>query len=255
MATLTAPADSVPARNDTADPGPLRAAHTTNLPALLRQLGASLLVTTYQAGKLVMVRDEGDHRRRRWLLVAIMACGLLATGAFWFSRPKVSISAEPYAKLQAERTRTDVEAVPDTMPDFAAALGARKAPSTLLVLFIPSKDRWNQPIDQEYWVGEALQMLGKLFGGATAFPQGQGVWREDAQAGKLLFDEPVVIQCYTGAAVLEQQAPALRDFLHRLGREARQGAVGLIINRDYLEIGFPLDGPTLPARPQRTQRR
>jgi hypothetical protein len=27
----------------------------------LRQLGASLLVTTYQAGKLVMVRDERDH--------------------------------------------------------------------------------------------------------------------------------------------------------------------------------------------------
>ena len=43
------------------DPGPLHAAHTPNFPALLRQLGASLLVTTYQAGKLVMVRDEGDH--------------------------------------------------------------------------------------------------------------------------------------------------------------------------------------------------
>jgi uncharacterized protein (TIGR03032 family) len=43
------------------DPGPLHAAHTANFPALLRQLGASLLVTTYQAGKLVMVRDEGDH--------------------------------------------------------------------------------------------------------------------------------------------------------------------------------------------------
>ncbi len=43
------------------DPGPLRAGHTPNFPALLRQLGASLLVTTYQAGKLVMVRDEGDH--------------------------------------------------------------------------------------------------------------------------------------------------------------------------------------------------
>jgi len=39
----------------------LRAAHTPNFPALLRQLGASLLVTTYQAGKLVMIRDEGDH--------------------------------------------------------------------------------------------------------------------------------------------------------------------------------------------------
>jgi uncharacterized protein (TIGR03032 family) len=39
----------------------LKAVHTRNFPSLLRQLGASLLVTTYQAGKLVMVRDEGDH--------------------------------------------------------------------------------------------------------------------------------------------------------------------------------------------------
>src|SRR4051794_26568137 len=43
------------------DATPLRAVHTPNFPALLRQLGASLLVTTYQAGKLVLVRDEGDH--------------------------------------------------------------------------------------------------------------------------------------------------------------------------------------------------
>src|SRR5947209_285042 len=43
------------------DRAPLRAAHTANFPALLRQLGASLLVTTYQAGKLVLVRDEGDR--------------------------------------------------------------------------------------------------------------------------------------------------------------------------------------------------
>jgi uncharacterized protein (TIGR03032 family) len=43
------------------EPVPLRAVHTTNFPALLRQLGASLLVTTYQAGKLVVVREEGDH--------------------------------------------------------------------------------------------------------------------------------------------------------------------------------------------------
>jgi uncharacterized protein (TIGR03032 family) len=40
---------------------PLRAVHTANFPEILRRLGASLLVTTYQAGKLVMVRNEGDH--------------------------------------------------------------------------------------------------------------------------------------------------------------------------------------------------
>jgi uncharacterized protein (TIGR03032 family) len=63
MAPLAAPpgpsSDTPPATGQ--DPGPLRAAHTPNFPGLLRQLGASLLVTTYQAGKLVMVRDQGDH--------------------------------------------------------------------------------------------------------------------------------------------------------------------------------------------------
>ena len=39
----------------------IRAVHTPIFPALLRGSGGSLLVTTYQAGKLVMVRDEGDH--------------------------------------------------------------------------------------------------------------------------------------------------------------------------------------------------
>jgi uncharacterized protein (TIGR03032 family) len=40
---------------------PLRAVHTLSFPRILRQLGASLLVTTYQAGKLAMVRAQGEH--------------------------------------------------------------------------------------------------------------------------------------------------------------------------------------------------
>jgi hypothetical protein len=141
------------------------------------------------------------------------------------------------------------------MPDFAQSLGASKAASTLLVLFIPSKDRSDAPIDQAHWVNEALAVLGQLFGGATAFPQGKGVWRDDAQDGKLLFDEPVVIQCYTSAQAIEERAPQLREFLQRMGGEARQGAIGLVIDRDYLEIRFPLERPTGPSRPQRKKRR
>jgi hypothetical protein len=140
------------------------------------------------------------------------------------------------------------------MADFASALGASKGASTLLVLFIPSKDRTEQPIDQGYWVGEALTALGTLFGGATAFPQGKGVWRDDAQGGKLLVDEPVVIQCYTSEQAIETRAEELKAFLHRMGREARQGAVGLVIDRDYLEIGFPLE-ETTPKRPKGKKRR
>src|SRR5215831_6488668 len=63
MTTSVLPAAPTPpaSRPGTEDPGPLRAGHTPHFPALLRQLGASLLVTTYQAGKLVMVRAQGDH--------------------------------------------------------------------------------------------------------------------------------------------------------------------------------------------------
>jgi hypothetical protein len=141
------------------------------------------------------------------------------------------------------------------MPDFAKALGASKGASTLLVLFIPSKDRMDQPIDQGYWVAEALTALGTLFGGATAFPQGKGVWRDDAQGGKLLFDEPVVIQCYTSEQAIESRAADLKRFLHRMGREAPQGAIGLVIDRDYLEIGFPLEEATKPRPPKGKKRR
>ena len=41
-------------------PPPLRSVHTTNLPGILEHFGISLLVTTYQAGKLVILRPDGQ---------------------------------------------------------------------------------------------------------------------------------------------------------------------------------------------------
>ena len=40
---------------------PLRSKHTSNFPGLLHNLGISVLVTTYQAGKLVLLRSDGDQ--------------------------------------------------------------------------------------------------------------------------------------------------------------------------------------------------
>lgn len=87
-----------------------------------------------------------------------------------------------------------------------------------------------------------MHVLGHALGGATAFPRGHGVWRDDAQQGKLVWDKPVLIQCYTTEEALEQHATALREFLVEMGTETRQGAVGFVIDRDYFEIGFPLTG-------------
>jgi hypothetical protein len=40
-----------------------------------------------------------------------------------------------------------------------------------------------------------------------------------------------------------------------MGREARQGAIGLVIDGDYLEIGFPLEEVPTPQRPKGKKRR
>lgn len=125
------------------------------------------------------------------------------------------------------------------MVNLAHLFQAAKSESNLLVLYIPSGDRDEKPIDQATWVNKALEMLGLHFGGGTAFPQGKGVWRDDARGGKLIYDAPVIIQCYTNEATLEQSAPALHSFLMALGVETKQGAVGFVVDGDYIEIQFP----------------
>ncbi len=40
-----------------------------------------------------------------------------------------------------------------------------------------------------------------------------------------------------------------------MGREARQGAIGSVIDGDYLEIGFPLEETLKPKRPRGNKRR
>ncbi|MCP4664375.1 MAG: hypothetical protein GY856_54020 [bacterium] len=80
-------------------------------------------------------------------------------------------------------------------------------------------------------------MLGTLFRGATAFPPGRGVWRDDAQGGRLVFDDTVLVTSYVDPEALSDEALAeLRRFLHRLGREARQGEVGVVIGGNYYGI-------------------
>lgn len=81
----------------------------------------------------------------------------------------------------------------------------------------------------------ALVMFGRIFGGATAYPKARGVWRDDERDGALVFDEPVVVHCYTTPEDIEAGAnlAALGAFCRRMGREAGQGEVGIVIGDEY----------------------
>src|SRR5262245_55812759 len=60
MSALAAPPQAQPIPNGPPAPVEFRYAQTDNFPALLHQLQASLLVTTYQANKLLVVRAAGN---------------------------------------------------------------------------------------------------------------------------------------------------------------------------------------------------
>ena len=110
---------------------------------------------------------------------------------------------------------------------------------TLVVLFIPSVERDGKtPVDQGHWVKEAMKMFGEVYGGATAYPRAKGVWRDHERDGVLVFDEPVVIHCYTTPknAGSKAKLKKVASFCRRMGREANQGEVGLVIDNEYFAI-------------------
>lgn len=119
----------------------------------------------------------------------------------------------------------------------AVLSGGRKR--ILVVLFVPTVERdGTTSINQQYWVDAALAMFGRVFGGATAYPRAKGVWRDDARGGVLMTDEPMVVHCYTTPRDIEDLSHLadLGRFCRRMGREARQGEIGLVIGDEYFAI-------------------
>jgi hypothetical protein len=120
----------------------------------------------------------------------------------------------------------------------ARALGASQPLGTAhLMVFVPSVDRDGKGIKGPSWTRPTLRVLGKLFRGATAYPRGIGVWRDDQQGGKLVFDRTTIVFSYVAPGDLTPSALGeLRAFLHRLGRETNQGEVGLVLDGHYIGI-------------------
>ena len=109
--------------------------------------------------------------------------------------------------------------------------------ASLLVIFGPSRDRVGSAIDQDFWVDEVLTTLAQLFRGATAYPRGRGVWRDDERGGALVKEEPVIVFSYAAPdAITTASLSALYRTLSRLGKETNQGEVGVVLDGRYYGI-------------------
>ncbi|HET6248173.1 MAG TPA: hypothetical protein VFE47_10790 [Tepidisphaeraceae bacterium] len=108
--------------------------------------------------------------------------------------------------------------------------------SVLIVLFVPSADREGRTLgSQDEWKNRALEFFGETYGGATAMPRAEGIWRDDEGGGNLVRDFPYLIHCYvTGDQVADKKLIAkLTAFARKMGREMKQGEIALVIDGQF----------------------
>lgn len=101
-----------------------------------------------------------------------------------------------------------------------------------LQLFVPEGDRESKttPVDiHDRWVVRLLKTCGKLFGGATSYGRGVGVWTSGPH---FHWDRVTVIEVWADASH-RRHATRIRTLereLLKMGRALRQEAVGVIID-------------------------
>lgn len=142
---------------------PLRSVHTSNLPEVLEQLGITLLVSTYQAGKLVLLRSEN---------------GVLNTHFRVFEKP-MGLAVEPnrfaigtamqvweFHNIPAVCTRlNDPEKFPAAADDPLVSSPRVKPSRPHDACFLPRIAHWTGDIDihEMAWLGNDLIFVNTRF--------------------------------------------------------------------------------------------
>src|SRR6187549_304445 len=120
--------------------------------------------------------------------------------------------------------------------DLSRELGAGGGVSVqCLTLYIPDRDRVGNVLrDQRRWVLDGADLLAKIGGGVTIMPPVEGGWV--TEAGEIVWEHPVLIYTFIRPTHFRNSLPQLRDFLHTLGRETRQGEVGFEFDGQFYRI-------------------
>ncbi|HKI36370.1 MAG TPA: hypothetical protein VKA46_31220 [Gemmataceae bacterium] len=120
--------------------------------------------------------------------------------------------------------------------DLATAMGADPGFSVqCFTVYIPNKDKDDQEIGtQRRWVLDAIRLLSEINGGATALPA-EGAWLNDE--GKIILENPVIVYSHVkNSAEFRSNLPRLREFLHRMGRETKQGEVAFEFENQFYRV-------------------
>src|SRR5262245_11943826 len=127
--------------------------------------------------------------------------------------------------------------MPDISLDLAQALGAESSYSTKkLTLYLPDRDQDGAEFGtQRRYVLEAASLLARIGGGVTIMPPVEGGW-VNSQTNSVMWERPVVVYTFIKPAAFVALLPELRRFLHRLGRETRQGEIAVEFDGMFYRI-------------------
>ena len=105
-----------------------------------------------------------------------------------------------------------------------------------ICVFIPSLTRDGRQLDHVYWRNETVRIMSRLFGGATVV-EGFGGWLDDERGGHIKEEGiSAAFSFFRADDWHEENVLELRKFLHRMGREAEQGEIGVYLNGKYRPI-------------------
>jgi hypothetical protein len=109
--------------------------------------------------------------------------------------------------------------------DLVKELGAEEEPlGERLTLYIPDKDCNGDVVaNHQKWVREGQELLTDIGDGATCFPPVTGTLRKPD--GEDLWEQTTMIYSFIDPVKFRANMARLRNFLHRFGRETKQGKV------------------------------
>ena len=130
----------------------------------------------------------------------------------------------------------DLPADNDVPVNLADSLGADAGVAVqCFTLYVPNKDKHDQETGiQRRWVLDAIRLLPKINGGATAIPV-EGGWMNEE--GKIILEHPVVVYSFVPRPDdFVKNLPRLCAFLHQMGRETNQGEVAFEFDDRFYRI-------------------
>ncbi len=189
----------------------LASKHTNTFPPLLRQLGASIIVSTYQAGQLILLRDQGESLNTHFQPMGkpmgmATAPGRLAIGSdsqLWtfYNMPAVAPKLEPQGKHDAAYLPRSIHVTGDIdIHEMAYAddgeLWLINTKMSCLCTLAPEHSvvpRWRPPFVSEYDISDRCHLNGlAMRDGKPAYVTALGEtdkaggWRDNKASGGLL---------------------------------------------------------------------